>query len=179
MTASQSAVAAVLPTSIVIGRYTTADEVDPGVSRSRACSPCRSRLDWRSVWRSMPGPLWPGGFGRGGRVADCSGLENRQGVTTLGGSNPPPSALFLRRFASHCGLFQPAASIPLCVSRFRLEDRTRSLPAFIGRTCRVSPPLAGALLIPGQKTARSCEIDFRSNRIVLSVAASTFEFHRN
>ena len=30
--------------------------------------------------------------GRGGRVVECTGLENQQGFTPFGGSNPPLSA---------------------------------------------------------------------------------------
>ena len=34
-------------------------------------------------------------YRRGGRAAECTGLENRQGLTPLVGSNPTPSAITL------------------------------------------------------------------------------------
>ena len=38
------------------------------------------------------------GIWRGGRVVECTGLENQQGFTPFGGSNPPLSAMRLTNF---------------------------------------------------------------------------------
>ncbi len=43
-----------------------------------------------AVWamcRAAPNPRW------GGRVVECSGLENRRGLRVTVGSNPTPTAL--------------------------------------------------------------------------------------
>ncbi|GIT31740.1 MAG: hypothetical protein Ct9H300mP1_37860 [Planctomycetaceae bacterium] len=45
---------------------------------------------------------------RGGRVAECTGLENRRRVTATGGSNPPLSALLTCRLTG--GLWHPRAA---------------------------------------------------------------------
>jgi len=39
---------------------------------------------------------------RGGRVVECAGLENRYGLTPIGGSNPPLSAMFPFYFIIFC-----------------------------------------------------------------------------
>ena len=36
------------------------------------------------------------GIWRGGRVVECTGLENQQGFTPFGGSNPPPLRQLVR-----------------------------------------------------------------------------------
>jgi hypothetical protein len=43
------------------------------------CQLAAERLDNKTRWR-------------GGRVVECAGLENRYGLTPIGGSNPPLSA---------------------------------------------------------------------------------------
>ena len=48
-----------------------------------------------AIWMNLGSFSLSHGIWRGGRVVECTGLENQQGFTPFGGSNPPLSARFL------------------------------------------------------------------------------------
>lgn len=53
----------------------------------------------------------------GGRAVECSGLENRRGLTTTRGSNPWPSAIPIPETQYLCG-FQSKSENPTYVSTY-------------------------------------------------------------
>ena len=48
-----------------------------------------------AIWMKLSSFGLSHGIWRGGRVVECTGLENQQGFTPFGGSNPPLSAMRL------------------------------------------------------------------------------------